>query len=166
MKRILPLTLLLLLSAPLWAQNSPHSVGFGVHYWTVLDDYPTADFDEKGLAYLGAYRYDGGLIALQAELEVFPEDFGAAGETVLSPQGLIILGDGIYAGIGAGILYSDGEFAGSPFFMLRAGLALLSIGPVTLDLNANYVFSDFDELSSDDIDSSTITLGAMARFNF
>lgn len=154
------------LASPSVAQNSPHSIGLGVHYWQVLDDLDEAGFDESGLAYIGAYRYDGGLIALHAELEVFPEEFGAAAEEVYAPQVVAILGDGIYAGIGAGILYSDGEFADTPYFLLRAGLNIIAIGPLSLDLNANYIFTDFDNLSTSDIDSNTITLGAMARINF
>lgn len=168
MKPICILFALLALCSPLWAQQSPHSIGLGAHYWQVLDDYEDLDFDESGIAWLAAYRYDSGLIAFQVEVEVFPEDFGASGETVLSPQGLVILGDGLYAGLGAGILYSDGDFAESPFFMLRAGFNIVALGPVTLDLNANYVFTDFGEITSGDldIDTDTITLGAMARINF
>ena len=159
--------LLVLFSLSVPAQeSSPHSIGIGAHYWRVIDDYDEVDFDENGLAWIGAYRYDGGLLAFHAELEVFPEDFGAAGETVYSPQALAIIGDGLYAGIGAGILYSDGEFADSPFYLLRAGLNIVAFGPVVLDLNANYVFTDFNNLSSSDIDSDTITLGAMVRWNF
>jgi hypothetical protein len=166
MNLFLSFAAVLALSLSVSAQNSPHSIGLGVHYWQVLDDLDEAGFDESGLAYIGAYRYDGGLIALHAELEVFPSDFGAVEEEVLSPQVLVIVGDGIYAGIGAGILYSDGEFADSPFYLLRAGLNIAAFGPLTLDLNANYVFTDFDNLSTSDIDSNTITLGAMARINF
>lgn len=166
MKSVLLSLPLFFLVLPLSAQNSPHSIGFGAHYWQVLDDLDEAGFDKSGLAYIGAYRYDGGLLAIHAELEVFPSDFGTVEKEVFSPQVLVLLGDGIYAGIGAGILYSDGDFADKPFFMFRAGLNVVAFGPVTLDLNANYVFTDFDNLSSSDIDSDTITLGAMLRLNF
>jgi hypothetical protein len=158
--------LLFAMVLPATAQNSPHSIGLGVHYWQVLDDLDEAGFDESGLSYIAAYQYDGGLLAVQAEVEIFPSDFGVVEQEVLAPQVLAILGDAIYAGIGAGILYSDGEFADEPYFLLRAGLNIIAFGPVTLDLNANYVFTDFDSLSSSDIDSDTITLGAMARINF
>jgi len=166
MKLFFPVLALFCLSMPLFAQNSPHSIGFGAHYWQVIDDLDETGFDESGLAYIAAYRYDGGLLAFHAELEIFPSDFGAVDEEVYSPQVIAILGDGIYAGLGAGILYSDGDFAEDPFFLLRAGLNVVAFGPVTLDINANYVFTDFDNLSSSDIDSNTITLGAMLRFNF
>lgn len=140
--------------------NSPHAVGAGAHYWRPVDDLD-ADSDGDSISYILAYRYDGGLMALHAELEYFPEDFGTNSDPVYSPQVLAILGDHIYAGIGAGILYSDGDFSDEPFFMLRAGFNILALGPVTIDINANYVFTDLDEVS--DIDSDTITLGAMLR---
>lgn len=146
--------------------ESTHSVGFGAHYWRVIDDIDDTDFDESGLSYILAYRYDGGLLAFQAELEGFPSDFGTSTEAVYSPQLVAVIGDGLYAGIGAGILFSDGEFADSPFFLLRAGFNIVAFGPFVLDLNANYIFTNFDNLSSSDIDSDTITLGAMLRYDF
>lgn len=146
--------------------EATHSIGVGAHYWQVLDDIDFGDFDNTGLSYMGIYRYDGGLLAIQPEIEVFGSDFGTADKTVYSPQVLAILGDGLYAGIGAGILYSDGQFANKPFFLLRAGFSIIAFGPIILDINANYVFTDFDNLSSSDIDSNTITLGAMLRWEF
>lgn len=142
--------------------DSTHSLGLGAHYWRVIDDLGS-DFDDSGISYLAAYRYSNGLLSIQPELEVFPKEFGGGTEEFYSPQILAILGDRIFAGVGAGILYSDGEFADSPFFMFRAGVGLLSLGPVTLDINANYVFTDWGDLSSSDINSDTITLGAMVR---
>ncbi len=153
------------LSLPSLAEST-HSIGVGAHYWKVLDDIGDEDFDESGLSYIGMYRYDGGLLAIQAEVEVYPGDFGNVEDEVYSPQVVAILGDGLYAGIGAGILYSDGEFANKPFFLFRAGINILAFGPVVLDINANYIFTDFDELSSSDIDSDTVTLGAMLRWDF
>ncbi|MGA0369287.1 MAG: hypothetical protein ACO3N7_07540 [Kiritimatiellia bacterium] len=162
---LLLLSFLSFISLPLFSQAT-HSIGIGAHYWRVIDDLEVDNFEESGLSYLGVYRYDGGLLALQTELEVFPSDFGASTEQVYSPQVLAILGDGIYAAIGAGILYSDGEFADKPYYLLRAGLNIIAFGPLTLDINANYLFTDFDNLSSSDIDSDTITLGAMLRWEF
>lgn len=142
--------------------NSSHSLGLGVHYWRVLDDLG-AEFDDSGVSYLAAYRFSGGLVSIQPELEVFPKDFGGGNDEFYSPQILAILGDRIFAGVGAGVLYSDGNFANRPFFMFRAGVGILTMGPVTLDINANYVFTEWGNLSSSDIKSDTITLGAMIR---
>lgn len=167
MKHVLSLFILLFtLCAFPAAAETTHSIGFGAHYWQVLDDIDFGDFDSSGLSYMGVYRFDGGLLALQPELEVFGSDFGTATETVYSPQILAILGDGLYVGIGAGILYSGGDFANKPFYMFRAGFGIPVFGPITLDINANYVFTDFDNLSSSDINSDTITLGAMLRWEF
>lgn len=142
--------------------DGSHSLGLGAHYWRVIDNLGS-EFDDSGVSYLAAYRYDGGLLAIQPELEVFPREFVGGTEEVFSPQILAILGDWIYGGVGAGILYSDGDFANRPFFMFRAGVNIIGIGPITLDINANYIFTDWGELSSSDIDSDTITLGAMLR---
>ncbi|MEX2606270.1 MAG: hypothetical protein WD708_02910 [Kiritimatiellia bacterium] len=142
--------------------DSTHSLGLGAHYWRVVDDLGS-DFDDSGVSYLAAYRYSGGLVSIQPEVEVFPKEFGGGTAEFYSPQILAILGDWIYAGVGVGILYSDGDFAEDPFFMFRAGFNIIGIGPITLDINANYIFTDWGDLSSSDIDSDTITLGAMVR---
>lgn len=148
-------------SSPLLADSS-HSLGLGAHYWQVIDDLGS-DFDDSGISYLVAYRFSSGLLSVQPELEVFPKDFGGGTEEFYSPQVLAILGDWIYAGVGIGVLYSGGDFAENPFFMFRAGFNIIGLGPVTLDINANYIFTDWGELSGSDIDSDTITLGAMVR---
>jgi len=158
----LALAPLLALSFSLRAETT-HSIGLGAHYWRVIDDIDVDNVEESGLAYLGAYRIDGGLIAFQGELEVFPEDFGGATERVYSPQALVLVGGGIYAGLGVGVLYSDGEFADKPYYLVRAGIELAAFGPVSLDINANYLFNDFDSFDTSDIDTDTVTLGAMVR---
>jgi hypothetical protein len=140
-----------------------HAVGFGMHYWQVIEDIEVDNVEENGFSYIFAYQYDGGLLALQAEVEVFPEDFAGAPKDVYSPQALAILGENIYVGLGIGTFYSDGEFADDPFYFFRAGIALTGLGPVTLDLNANYIFSDFGSFEGSDIDTDTVTLGAMIR---
>jgi hypothetical protein len=152
---------LLAFASPLFAANS-HSLGLGAHYWRVVDDLGS-DFDDSGISYQLSYRHGSGLLGIQPELEVFPKDFGASDNEVFSPQILLVLGEWIYAGAGAGILYSDGDFADSPFFMLRAGFNIFGLGPVSLDINANYIFTDLGDFSRSDVKSDSITLGAMVR---
>jgi hypothetical protein len=163
-RTLLPLLAALLLLAPALSRAQTNlELGFGAHYWRVIDDIDVEDFDDDGLAYAVALRVDGGLLALQGEVEFFPENYGGATERVYAPQALVILGDGIYVGVGIGGFYTDGEFSDKPFYLLRAGLAIAAFGPVTLDLYANYYFSDFNELEGSDIDTDTISLGAMLR---
>lgn len=154
------------LSAGLLADEGGHSVGVGANYWTVIDDIELDDVDEDGFSYLFAYRYSGGLLSLQLEAEVFPEDFAGAADDVVVPKAMLIVGDGIFAGVGAGVPYTDGEFADDPVYFLRAGFSIAVFHPLRLDLHANYVFSDFDSLDAGDIDTDTLTLGAMARVRF
>ena len=163
LKSILPLIVLTSL-LPLHGETS-HSIGFGANYWQVVDDIEIDDVEENGFSYLFAYRYDGGLLNIQTEVEVFPEDYAGSSKDVYAPQALVTIGNSIFAGLGGGIQYSDGEWADEPYYFIRAGLSILQLGPAHIDFHANYIFSDFDALDSDDIDTDTVTLGAMVRLD-
>jgi len=160
---LLLLSLLLFGSLSLRAEDGKHYLGVGVNYWQVIEDIDVDDIEEDGFSYLAAYRYDGGLLSLQAEVEAFPEDYAGAPKNVISPQALVILGESLFVAAGAGIQYSDGEFADEPYFLLRAGLSLIGLGPVQIDLHATYLFTDAGAFDVDDIDTDTLTLGAMFR---
>lgn len=161
---LITLTLFLLSPFALQAEDGQHSLGFGVNYWQVIDDIDIDDIEDNGFSYLAAYRYDGGLLSLQAEVEVFPEDYAGAPKDVYSPQALVVLGESLFVAAGAGINYSDGEFADDPYYLLRAGLSLIGLGPFQIDFHATYLFTDAGAFDVDDIDTDTITLGAMIRF--
>lgn len=150
---------------PLMAEGE-HSIGVGANYWTVIDDINLDDVDEDGFSYLFAYRYSGGLLSVQAEVETFPEDFAGSPTEIYVPKAMVIVGEGVFAGLGVGMPYADGEFADDPVYFLRAGFSLAVFHPLRIDLHANYVFSDFDALDAGDIDTDTLTLGAMARLKF
>jgi hypothetical protein len=154
----------LCLPAALRAEGD-HSFAVGANYWLVIDDIDVDNVDDNGFSYLAAYRYSGGLLSLQAEVEVFPDDYAGADAEVISPQVLLVLGDNLFAAIGIGIQSSDGEFADDPYYLIRAGISLLDLGGVQIDLHATYQFSDADGFSTDDIDTDTVTLGAMVRFD-
>jgi hypothetical protein len=164
MKTIFPLVILTLLTLRLHAEPG-HSIGFGANYWQVIDDIDVDNVDENGFSWLLAYRYDGGLLNLHAELETFPEDYAGAPKDVYAPQALVTVGESIFVGVGAGIQYTDGEWADDFYYFFRAGLSVIQLGPAHIDLHANYIFSDFNTLDSDDIDTDTITLGAMVRLD-
>ena len=138
-----------------------------MHYWRTVDDIDTTrEVDEDGLAYLASYQFvPSSYFKIELDLEVFPEDFGLADDTVFSPQAYALLGSGIYGGLGIGTLISDGEYADDPFFALRVGFDLEILPSLRLDLNANYHFTDFDNIKTidEDVDTDTITLGAMLR---
>lgn len=148
-----------------------HRLGGGVHYWQTVDELDDAGFDieSDGLAYLVSYQYVASdYFKVEADLEIFPDGVGGIGETTYAPQGLLLLGAALYGGIGIGTFYVDNEFADEPFYMLRLGVDLEFLPNLHLDINGNYHFTDFDSIKTvdDDVDTDTITLGAILRFEF
>lgn len=144
-----------------------HRLGAGAHYWISMDDVEVDDVKDTGLAYMFSYQYStGALLLFEANLEVFPEDMTGTDKNLYAPQAFILLGGAIYGGLGAGYFYYDGEFSGDPFYILRAGLNMEILPSIYLDINANYHFTDIGTIKDvgDDIDTDTLTLGAMVRF--
>ena len=86
-------------------------------------------------------------------------------ETFWSPEVFVLIGGTLYAGAGIGVYYSDGTFSNEPFYMLRAGLDIAILPFLSLDINANYRFNDWDTLETDDLGTDTIRLGAAVRFS-
>lgn len=159
--------LILALSMTSWAEGS-HRIGGGLHYWIALDDIDEDDVDENGLGIILSYQYRmAQFFTIEADLEFLDEGYAGSTETVFSPQAYFLVGLGLYGGVGVGINYSDGDLADKPFFALRAGFDVEVLPSIFLDLHVNYRFEqwDFDEIKGD-IDTDTITLGAIVRFEF
>jgi hypothetical protein len=76
----------------------------------------------------------------------------------------VLLGKGLYGGVGAGISFSDGlvDNRSDPFWVARLGLDLLILPKTRLDLHADYRARAFDEL--DNVKTDGVTLGAAIRF--
>ncbi len=150
------------------ARGGGNQIGVGANYWRTLEDIGDA-FDRDGLSWLITYQRNlNRLMALQADVEWFRSGFGGARNDVFAPQGFILAGGALYAGLGIGIYYSDGEFNSKPFYILRAGLDLELFPTVHLDINANYQFTEWDDINAleDKLGSDTITLGAAVRIEF
>ncbi|MBP7275398.1 MAG: hypothetical protein KBA51_04260 [Kiritimatiellae bacterium] len=147
-----------------WADELPHRLGGGVYYWMTLENLDE-EFDENGLSYFASYQYKPSLFGIQADLEVQPDRFE---ETAYAPQIYAVLGSGLYAAAGIGILYSDGEWADEPFYSFKAGLDFELTDSLHIDINANYRFNDTADLSDSDlnIDTDTVFLGAALRLAF
>jgi hypothetical protein len=152
--------------------ESNHRLGVGVNYWTAVEDIDiqNVDVDENGLSWLLTYQYNAGsILKLEADVELFKKGFAGSTENVYAPQAFILLGSSIYGGLGIGTYYSDGEWADSPFFALRAGLDLELLPMLRLDINANYRFNKWKNLVdviTEDISTDTVTLGAALRLQF
>ena len=151
---------------PLARAEVHHRIGGGVHYWTTLDDIDVANVDESGLAYVLSYQLrPASLVKFGVDLEMLPDNFGGASDPVYAPQAYVIVGGGIYAGLGIGGYYTDGGFSKDPFYNLRAGIDFCLIPFVYVDINANYRFEEWDDIKTvrEDISTDTITIGAAVR---
>jgi hypothetical protein len=151
-----------------WAEGA-NRLGAGAHYWTALDNIDVNNVDENGFSWLVSYqRAFGQWFKLEGDVEWFEKGFGGAPETVYAPQAFALLGDVIYGGVGIGCYYTDGDFANDPFYTLRVGLDIPLLPCLRLDINGNYRFENWDNLSNEgrDIGSDTVTLGAAARLEF
>ena len=158
------LVLFMGLSQSGWAGGSGHRLGGGIHYWTVVDDVDLEMIDEDGVGWFVSYQLrPGGLLGFELDLEVLPDDFAGARDTVLAPHAYGIIGDTLYAAVGIGIYYSDNDFAEDPFYILRAGIDLELLPGIHLDLSGNYRVTEWDNSITRDIDTDTVTLAAAAR---
>jgi hypothetical protein len=88
----------------------------------------------------------------------------ASTKPTLSPVAFVLLGSGLYGGVGVGMSFSDGlvDNRSNPFWVARLGLDLLILPKTRLDLHADYRARAFDEL--DNVKTDGITLGAAVRF--
>lgn len=145
-----------------------HSIGVGANYWKTLNDIEVkdvVDIDESGLSWLASYQYaPEGIFKFEFDLEYYPE-LGPERETFWSPEVFVLVGGTLYAGAGVGVYYDGDVFNNNPFFMLRAGIDFAILPFLSLDINANYRFNDWDTLEKDDIDTNTIRLGAALRLS-
>lgn len=168
MKKLTTLSLLLLTC--FIASNShaeEQRIGIGGNYWVTMDDIDleTEKVDESGLSFLASYQYWFGLLGVEVDVEFLPDRFG---DSAVAPQAYILAGSGLYAGLGAGYIYSDGEFSKEPFYALKGGINLELLPGIYADIYANYRFNDKKELDHEesDIDTDTVFLGAAVRIAF
>ena len=144
-----------------------HRIGLGGHYWKSVDDIDVSDIDEDGIAMVVSYQYKPTLIGLQLDLEIADEQLTGLDETVYSPQAFLIVGGLVYAGLGIGTHYVDGDFVDEAFYALKAGLDFELLPRIHLDINANYRFENWDkDAVEEDIDTDTVTLGLVGRIEF
>lgn len=162
---LLPCALALLLPAASSALE--HQVGFGLHYWTAVEDLEDEgfDLDESGTSAYGLWRVGfPGPLAVELDLEYFDDDFAGADGSALSPQLFLLVGGFLYGGVGVGVTIADlpdGDDVSDPFYAARLGLSIPIFVRLRLDLNANYQADTYSNLA--DADSDSITLGAALR---
>ena len=149
-------------------QERNNQLGVGVHYWTTVKNIDVNAIDRNGFSYLAMYQYHYGWVGIEADLEWFQKGFGGASQDVYQPQAYLILGKVVYAAAGIGGYYTDGKLTDNPFYAFRVGLDIPVLPILHLDINANYRFENWDDLSTDgkSVDTDTVTLGAAARLAF
>jgi hypothetical protein len=164
-KTVLVAMILLSLTVP--AAAAEHSFGVGIHYWRAVDEITDSSFDRSGAAGMLSYQYiPARLVKIEGDLEYFPKGFGGADDTAWSPQVYLLVGNRLYAGVGAGVIYSK-SFSGElsdVFYAARIGTDFTVLPRTHLDINANYRFKDWNQIK--DASTDTITLGAVLRIRF
>ena len=141
-----------------------HRIGGGANYWVAIDDIEVGDnkLDDDGLGFFGSYQYWPGLLGMELDVEFLPDRFG---ESAVSPQAYLLVGKGVYGGVGIGTTYTDGSFVDEPFFALKAGINLELLPGIYWDIYGNYRFNDSADFDDDDtdIDTDTVFLGMAVR---
>ena len=118
MQKVSWMLVALLMSTTLtFAQNGGHRFGVGANYWVAIDDVEVDDIDDNGLSYLLTYQYRPSLIGFQLDVEMLPD---LLGEDAFAPAAYVVVGGGLYAAAGVGIVNYDGDWADDPFFALKA----------------------------------------------
>jgi hypothetical protein len=148
-----------------------HRIGGGVHYWQnveeIGDDFPDFDIDEDGLAPVVSYQYVAGLMRFELAAEYFEAGFQGSTEWAVAPQAYVLVGRFFYGGVGVGVTYSDnviGDDFSDPYFIAKAGIDMLLLPKIHLDINADYRFTEWEQL--DNYSTETVTLGATVRVSF
>ena len=147
-----------------------HRLGIGVHYWKTLDslaDDRFGDIKDEGQAWVASYQYvPAGLFRFEFDLEYDKDGFGGSSESSYSPMAYVLVGSGLYGGVGIGITSSSGlmdDFS-DPFYAARLGFEKKLVPGLGIDVNGNYRAGAFDEL--EDASTNAITFGASLRFSF
>lgn len=162
MKKSFLVALAILVSVPAFAAD--HRIGLGVHHWQTVDDLADEGFeglDDSGTSGIVSYQYmPEGVFSFELDLEYFADGFGGSTESAISPQAYLLIGHGLYAGVGVGNVVSDGE-SSDPFYAAKVGFDFSIIPRVSVDVNANYRFDDWSLI--DEAETDTVTFGALLR---
>ena len=153
------------------AVAAEHYLGGGVRFFRTLDDIEIGSIgkiDTDGNSLILSYLADpAGAFKIEFDVEYFSDGYGEQTGSIVSPQLLVLVGGKLYGGIGAGIQYVQdnliGDDASDVFYIGRVGLQFTLLPRLRLDLNASYQTDVFDKVFNGP-SSSSVTLGAMARF--
>jgi hypothetical protein len=167
---LLALTLLLttgLLAAPA-AHAAKHSFGLGAHFFRTVDSVSdVSGIKDDGNSWVASYQYiPRGLFTLQADFEYFSDGFSGSTDTAFAPQVFLLIGHGLYGGIGVGQTFADDLPGNStdPYFMARIGYELALLGILSVDIQGTYLFENWEAVGDLNVQTDTLTLGVVVRF--
>jgi len=155
------------LAMPVAAHAGEHRFGFGYHYWKTSDTVQgLGEIKDNGDAAVFSYQYlPGGFLRFEGDVEYFPDGFGGSLGKAYSPQVYALFGRFFYAGVGVGATHSNdfpsGDAWSDPWYAARAGIDMLLLPRIHLDLNANYRADAFRDLQ--DAKTDALTFGASVR---
>ena len=145
-------------------------IGIGANYWYSIDEAKDNSFDRDGLGWMVSSRIPlAKFLAIGLEVEQTPDNFMFLDEKLYMPAAYVILGRGVYVGLGAGTYYYDSEFYSDVWYALRAGLEVpILTDSLKLDINVNYRVEEWGGIkdAGDNIDSNTLMVGAAIRLVF
>ena len=168
---LLGITALLVATAGAAKAQAPrkHTLGIGAHFFRTVDSFnDLSGIDEDGNSWVVSYQYlPRGLFRFEIDLEYFPDGFSGSLDTAFAPQFFVLVGHGLYGGIGVGQTFADDliDDATDPYYMARFGWELGILGAIGVDLQATYLFDNWDDVRGFDINSDTLTVGAVLRFD-
>ncbi len=150
------------------AARAESSLGFGPRAFRTVDSLykPFTDSGFGGFVNWRSYWNDWA--GWMAELSFYEEGFAGSKKEVLSPQAFLVLGRDLYAAVGGGYLYGDGNFSDSPFLALRAGVQGALTTWFMFDVYLGYEFAEWKGVNTIDerFESDTVVLGAGLRLLF
>ncbi len=145
-------------------------IGVGANYWYSIDEAKDKSFDRDGLGWMLTSRlFLADFFSIGLEVEQTPENFVFLEDKLYLPAAYALVGNILYAGLGIGNYYYDGDFYGDVWYALRAGFKIpLLTKNLVLDANVNYRVEDWDKMkkAKDDIGGDTLMVGAAIRLAF
>ena len=163
--------LALTLAAPclMAADGSNFQIGVGANYWVALEDAVDESFDEEGLGWMISARYMATpYFGFGLELERSPDNYVALEEPMYCPAGYLIIGKGLYAGLGVGTYFYDGDFVEDVFYGLRVGVVADVVPHLVIDINLNYRVDEWSGIKNvdEEVDTDNVILGGAVRLKF
>ena len=154
------------------AEGGSVYLGGGAHYWRTINQLKDSNgIDDSGIAYVASIQIAPvKFVRLEGDVEIFPSGFAGATDTSYAPEALVLVGYGLYAGLGIGTVYMPDmpDTWSDPLYIIRAGLNVEALPHIWLDVNANYYFLNWQNIGElqQKVSEDTITFGAQVRIQF